>query len=1379
MKTAKDCGKECDDGVLSKADARALVKSMFRHEGLVRHHLESFNKFITEHTQHIVKEKSTIVLECTNMRHVMRFQDVHFTKPTFQEEDGTIRDITPQECMLRKQTYQGSLHADLLHVEEARVTKADGSVDWVPRKRHLHRGTLLCRIPVMTRSVACHTADAPDLADANAPYEFGGTFIISGGEKVLIPQEKLRINRVFVFKKGGATKIDMFAEIRSVHEDKLRSTSTLTVQMENAHGCKMFWVFIPYVKKNQTARGLPAFCVARLLGFRTMEELARCVVAGGRVSGRTPFKRDSPWMSKDSRRLYNWVMTVLKNETWKRMTGSNKIKAKPGAAPTQASSASTAKAQPLPGGASDDPTQTQTRSIPNFEAMDYPDVVEWAGVVGTNRLTKDDRFKNIQHLIANEFLPHLGLVNTPGVMARKRRFFAYILHRLALCAIRPAMRPLDDKDHYGNKQVETSGMLMSLCLRQNWRTTFLRKLLNAVRKEVKSSKAVHAPKLVSSKAITDNFKYALATGKWGTKKGSSTQTGVSQPIKRMGHMTWLAHLRRLKVPLNMDGKNPVPRQLRFSSYGISCPATTPEGKPCGLIKSLALGARVTTGVHSSALASVILAELGDELLLTPGSSYDFDRGCLRDDAAPEKGAIFRNPHAAASHATDYDMDAAIAECDARVAAAWGPGCASLLINGVLFGTVGDPQGVVGAVVNMRRACHIPFDTSVVFDRQVAEVYVSCDAGGTRRPLIVAPGRHTYDAIRGVLKTHGPVSAEVWRQCLTRGLVEYVGKHEEETALVVAPDPRGAVRDGKYFYTHADIDPLLVYGETVACIPFLQQNPAPRNTYQSSMGAAAVGVPGIQEGIRSSTHRLWYPEVPLTASFMENAMGVDVLPAGQNVMVAIFPHESNQEDSLVFNKAAIDVGLFRSFFRRTYTADTLKSFGVDAERFGVPDDMCTGPKAANYGTLRPSGFPALGTVVKDGDIIIGKQMSIRNLQSKNKHAMVMRDQSVTVKRFEAPSVVESVMLTSTGYDRKLACVRTRAVRVPEMGDKFASRCAQKGVMGRIVPDASMPFCELTGARPSVLMNPLTLPSRMTVGHLTEMLAGSAAALEGRRADGSGFMDVEYPSMMEALKAAGFNPSGKRKMRCGKTGKLLDAEIYMGPIFYQRLRQMADDKYHARARGQRQVMTRQATEGRAREGGFKLGEMERDCIAEHGMTYVMKDRFLEQSDDYIVPVCGKCGLIAEPARAITSRRKRSMTRAAVDYCRNCRSSDHVQRIRTAYNYKLLVQEAMGMNVAMRFELEEPRHDRDLETCASAGLHVSPEAEVTKPESLRHGSAMRRDPTLLTGAYASLVTDVGGCLAPSKQPQPRPPQPPQPLSDFDHSNNAATNALFGGAY
>lgn len=1335
-----DARETIHNDTLSKTEARDAVRSMIRHEGLIKHHIDSYDKFITHHVPHIINENSTIVLECLNMRHIVRFQGVYIKKPTIHEDDGCIRDISPQECIMRKQTYAASLYADVLHIEER--LKTDGSTEptdpskheWIPTRRTMNNNVLICKIPAMVRSIMCHTADEPDIMDPNAPNEYGGNFIINGSEKVLVPQEKLRINRTFVFK-SNKVKYTMMAEVRSCHEDKIRSTSTLTVHMTNTKGIKRFWVYIPYINK-PTPKPIPLFAVLRMLGFRTREEAARCIVSAGRLSGRKPLPKNTEFTTPDMRRLLYWIRTVLDNEVW-------------------CNSSKTQTDGKVSAADDDNSGHFAGKYLPDFTHMTYTEIVEWVGCVGTQKVTKEDRFKYVHHLMSNEFLPHIGVRNTPDVMVRKRRYFAYVVYRLSVCGIEPPMREKDDKDHYGNKQIETSGILMSLCFRQNWRT-FLRKLLNSIRKEVRMGKTIRLGALVSPKIITDNFKFALATGKWGTKKGGSTQTGISQPMKRMCNMTWLAHMRKLNVPLNRDGKNPKPRMLRYSHWGIACPATTPEGQPCGLIKALSLGVRVTTGVRSDVMANVIFSSLDpSEFWFFPGSMYDFDNGNVVGDRkiigdfSEDSTNIWEltpcelldDTLLKTMETLDDDIFDHVSSNDATSGTSQNNECATLMINGIPMAIVKHPAQVAEMIRNMRRFFQVPPETSVVYDKQLGELYVSCDAGGTRRPVYIIRKGETFTdmvaRVRKVLETHGPNSVEAWRQLLIQGCVEYVDKHEEENSMLVWTNPQKPPPSDED-WTHCEIHPLIIYSESASIIPFFNSDPAPRTTYQTAMGQAAVGVPNKEQYNRTSSHTLFYPSRPLVSSFMEEAMGLDQLPAGQNIVIAILSNGYNQEDSLVFNQAAIDMGLFRTFYMRTYSADVQKTIGVDAEKFSRPDEFCTGLKAANYEKIQDNGFPLVGEKLCDGDIVIGKQMYINNISSNDKNATIARDQSVTIKRFDKESVVRSVTISSTCNERKQGCVHLRSVRIPREGDKFASRHAQKGVIGKIIKDEDMPFSVVTGMRPSVLMNPLALPSRMTVGHLVEMLVGKAAAMQGVFGDGTAFEDIPIDDFGKVLESFGFSGTGKEPLVDGVTGKLMEANVYTGPIFYQRLRQMVDDKYHARSRGQRQVTTRQATEGRAREGGLRLGEMERDCIAANGATQITKDRFLDQSDDYITVVCSYCGLIAEPARSITSKRKKSMVRADNPYCRRCKSKDGVYKVRMAYNMKLLIQESMGMGVAMRLRVEEPMYERNLETAASVGLHIPPEAEVVKTKSMRDTTSIQRDPTLLTGAYSSLVQD-----------------------------------------
>lgn len=1249
-----------------------MVHSLILHDGIIQHHKESFDKFVTDSIRHVIEENSLIVLECENMRHVIKIKNVKIERCKIKEDDGSNRELWPRECILRKQTYASAVYGDIVHNEEYKRLTDDGIVWELVRQTVCHE-VLLCEIPVMLRSVACYTRHEPEYRDQNAQYDFGGNFIINGAEKVLVPQEKLKINHVFIFE-CREQKYWLVAEIRSCNEQKLRSTSTLTVPLSNTNGINKIDVRVPYI-----AGVLPLYCVMRLLGFQSKEEAIRCIVSAGRLSGKSALP--DKWMDRG---LYYWVNAVFHNEM--------------------------------------DPKN------PNFDDLGYRDIVEWVGCRGTKKLTREDRYKYVHHIMENELLPHIATENTEEALDRKRRYFAFLIYRLATTARQIHHEKknmyLDDRDHYGNKKIETSGLLMALCLRQNWRNLLL-SLLNSIRKTIKSKRNINVADMVQSKRVTDNFKYALSTGKWGVKKGGSTQTGVAQVLKRMVMVSWLGHLRRLNTPINREGRNPRPRQLQFSHWGVVCPATTPEGLPCGLIKSMALGSRITVGYMSDAFIRILMQTL--DILTYPMSDYSMDENMF---VQKDK----------------YDID----ETDRKVLSMENP--VILFVNGISIGLIDGYEKAMATLYKLRRKRLIPRDTSIFLNFSKMELYVTCDDGGIRRPLYVLQETQedTCDAITELWTKYRGPHQNLFDDLMTSQLVEFVDKHEESNLLVWSSPEKEIMGDG---FTHMEIHPILLFSETTALIPFSNHNPAPRNTYQTSMGQASIGVPGVDTYYRSQTYRLNYAERPLCRTFMEEILNVHKLPAGQNPVVAIIPFTGyNQEDSILMNKDAIDLGYFRCTFSRAYTETVKKGIGVDSETFGKPGEMCTGLKAANYNKLTKRGVPNPGTIMHETDIIIGKKMIINNLQG-DKHAVLERDQSTPIRRFDNNVCVESIMFSDIGKNRITANVKARGTRIPEQGDKFSSRHGQKGVIGLVVPGVDLPYNPVTGITPTICVNALAFPSRMTAAHTIECFQSKAAALRGEFADATPFEKLDLEEVEKVLEEHGYHKSGKEKLVNGKTGEEMEAMIFMGPTYYQRLKQMVKEKIHGRARGPKQVTSRQATEGRARDGGLRLGEMERDCIASHMAAHVLKDRYLEQSDDYITYVCANCGLIAEPPSV---KRKRNGLRASTAYCRPCDSGDNVYRVRMTYNYKLLVQEAAAMGVAMRFRLETPIEDRDLEACASIGVKVKPSGEVIKPKRMKKESTLDRDVTLLTGAYAELTQGPTGDLKPLSELLHRVPKP-----------------------
>ena len=428
------------------------------------------------------------------------------------------------------------------------------------------------------------------------------------------------------------------------------------------------------------------------------------------------------------------------------------------------------------------------------------------------------------------------------------------------------------------------------------------------------------------------------------------------------------------------------------------------------------------------------------------------------------------------------------------------------------------------------------------------------------------------------------------------------------------------------------------------------------------------------------HVLHYPQKPLVKTHGMDSIGFENRPAGQNFIVAVLSYEGyNMEDALLINKAAIERGLGRSTFYRTYDAEERKYPNGQEDTFEIPDDTVRGYKdESQYVHLGEDGIiePEISVEGSRGEVLIGRTSPPRFLEEYTEFDVPPQNRRETSKamRHGESGLSDIVILTDTNEGNRLVKVKVRSERIPEIGDKFASRHGQKGVIGLIIPQEDMPFTE-SGVVPDIIINPHAVPSRMTIGMLMELIAGKVSAYAGEAIYGTAFSKTSLTDLHNTLKTQGMHPLGREVMYDGKTGKRLEGTIFVGSQFYQKLHHLVQDKIHARARGPIQMLTRQPTEGRAREGGLRFGEMERDCLIGHGTSILLKERLLDESDKTDALICSKCGFLAMYDR----NRDRY-------HCPICKEETTVARVIISYAFKLLLQELMSLGIAPHIELED---------------------------------------------------------------------------------------------
>jgi DNA-directed RNA polymerase II subunit RPB2 len=1150
-----------------------IIDSYFRDNSIVKHQLDSFNDFVLKKVPYTIKTLNPFLTlkndPAGNTLHEIRVfiggkdgSRVFYGQPTLFE-NGAQRPLFPNEARLKDASYVADVFADIEieYTDHSQTSKV--KVETFPRIR-------IGAIPIMLHSKMCLLNEQPSelLSEVGeCPYDLGGYFVIDGKEKVIVAQERIATNRLFV-KKTSASDIVFThtALIRCTSEEnslfpKTHNFGVHTVQYQKGQHPNAIVMTCPNINKN-----IPVFVMFRALGIENDQAILETIV--GDVS------------APQNKVLVDFLRYSIVDGSF---------------------------------------LYSQT------EAMEYlSNFVEYRNV------------DHVRYILMEDLLPNCG-----KSFHAKALFLGQLINKIVRVAI-GAMQPTD-RDNYMYKRVDVSGQLLANLFRD-----FYNKFRNNIRNRIDSeylyvrksagelSKLVHRDNLkqIFDDTIIEQGMVKSLKGNWGLSN-DPTKQGIVQDLNRLSYIGYVSHVRRVVTPLDASSKIVSPHKLHASQWGVMCPIESPDGRNIGLLKHLSILANITLDI----------------------------------DPTPVRQALIENELIPLSDVTSY-----LAYTTTKV-----------YLNDVWVGCHRRPDELMTTLRNLRRSGELHPMTGISWNVMEREINLRTDSGRCCRPLMIVENGKTIP----VLKAINDPQKKTFTDLLTQG-IEFIDTEESNYNTLIAMRPSVLERDIQSLHTHCEIHPSTTMSMYTNLIPLLNHGPAPRGVFSGAQGKQAIGVysTSFNKRIDTASYILHYPQRSLVQTRYGSYTNNDVLPNGENVIVAIATYTGyNQEDSVMINKNSIERGLFNISVFKSYidTETTASNTGekiIFANAEVLQKNGVKITSAKNTSHLDEHGLPKLNEYIEEGEVFVGR-FNVKSERTQEKESGAVFGEGITIDTYTDRSkagdktitgyIDKVVTYTNDDNERKVK-VKFRKMRQPELGDKCASRHGQKGVIGMILPQEDMPFSK-DGLVPDIIINPHAFPSRMTIGHLLECLMSKVACVSGVRIDSTCFEDQVVEKYFDVLQNKyKMHRYGDEMLYNGFSGEMIPSQIFMGPTYYFRLKHMVKDKVNYRAKGPVAGMTRQPIKGRSRGGGIRIGEMETNALLAHGMGGFLQESMMERSDAYAFDIDTESGHLA-----ITNRE------AGLFRSDENESTTKIASLATPYSLKVLLHEIEGFGVSAKLNTE----------------------------------------------------------------------------------------------